>query len=69
MNVRFTQNASRQVFAIVRHYAELDRDLGRCLIDQIDEFACGKPKDGLSSHERIPAGATAPVPLCHLLPH
>ena len=38
MNVRFTQNASRQVFAIVCHYAELDRDLGRRLIDQIDEL-------------------------------
>jgi plasmid stabilization system protein ParE len=38
MNVRFSQNASRQVFTIICHYAELDRDLGRCLIDQIDEL-------------------------------
>jgi plasmid stabilization system protein ParE len=38
MKVRFARNASRQLFAIVRHYAELDRNLGRRLIDQLDEL-------------------------------
>jgi plasmid stabilization system protein ParE len=38
MKVRFAQNASHQLFVIVRYYAELDRKLGRRLIDQLDEL-------------------------------
>jgi plasmid stabilization system protein ParE len=52
MKVHFAQNASHQLFSIIRHYAELDRKLGRRLIDQIDK---------LTSSLAVSPGMGAPV--------